>query len=143
MLLLHGLGATQYEWPPALLAEIAAAFEQPVVTLDHAGIGGSSFLDTTIQPSIAGLANATAAFIQALAASEPETFLPVADVLGYSMGGMVAQTLLAAHPSSVHASISGAGELLSEIPLPGKTACMDFRGHLNAVHALFKGALER
>ena len=109
LLLLHGMGATQYEWPPSFLEWLASNTKQPIVTLDHAGIGGSSFLNASAVVTIQGLAANAAAFIAALAQQSPTTFLPKADVLGYSMGGMVAQTLAAQYPGRVHAVVSVAG----------------------------------
>ncbi|KAL6771862.1 hypothetical protein ACKKBG_A28060 [Auxenochlorella protothecoides x Auxenochlorella symbiontica] len=107
LLLLNGMGATQYEWPPSFLAWLSQG-SRPVVTLDHAGIGGSTFLAATA-PSIPLLTENTAAFMAALSAAHPDTLLPEYDVLGYSMGAMVAQSLAASFPSSVHAVVSVAG----------------------------------
>ena len=78
------------DWPPALLDDLAR--DHRVVTMDYEGIGL-----TTRRPgliTITRLADDTADFITALGLGQP-------DVLGWSMGGFVAQSLAVRHPGSV------------------------------------------
>jgi pimeloyl-ACP methyl ester carboxylesterase len=79
------------EWDPALLAALAAAGHR-VVVFDYPGLGGSAALPGRV--TFDRLADVAAGLVELLGAG------PV-DVLGWSMGGFVAQRLLVAHPGSV------------------------------------------
>jgi pimeloyl-ACP methyl ester carboxylesterase len=93
LLMLMGTGSTMAEWDPALLRSLAQ--DHRLIMFDYPGIGlsgpwrGNSF---------DSLAEATAGLIAALQ-------LPEADVLGWSMGGFVAQRLAVSHPDLVSSLI--------------------------------------
>jgi pimeloyl-ACP methyl ester carboxylesterase len=63
-----------------------------VVIFDNAGIGSTQALPTPL--TIDAMANQTSALIRALGLGRP-------DVLGWSMGGMIAQALAVLHPGQV------------------------------------------
>ena len=78
------------EWDPALVDALATHYR--VVIFDNAGIG-----DTQLPPgplTIDSMARQTGALIKTLHLSRP-------DVLGWSMGGMIAQALAVLDPSQV------------------------------------------
>lgn len=87
--MLMGTGSTMAEWDPALLRLLAR--DHRLILFDYPGVGlsgpwrGSSF---------DSLADATAGLMAAIGA-------PRADVLGWSMGGFVAQRLAIDHPGRV------------------------------------------
>jgi pimeloyl-ACP methyl ester carboxylesterase len=90
LLLITGLGATIDIWDPTLLAELAAHYT--VVVFDNRGMGG-----TTAPPgelSIEQLADDAEGLLRALGFDQ-------AHVLGYSMGGYVAQELALKYPQRV------------------------------------------
>ena len=90
LLLIMGMSGTALHWGEPFLAELRRDFE--VIAYDHRGVGQSSRLEGPL--SIAGLAEDAAALLEALE-------LGSAHVLGISMGGMVAQELVLAHPERV------------------------------------------
>ncbi|MBJ7518446.1 MAG: alpha/beta hydrolase [Solirubrobacteraceae bacterium] len=90
LVLAIGTGSTMAEWDPALLALLAR--ERRVIVFDYPGVGRSSKLRGSV--TFAGLADTTDAFIRAIGLEE-------ADVLGWSMGGFVAQQLAIRHPERV------------------------------------------
>jgi pimeloyl-ACP methyl ester carboxylesterase len=73
-------------WDPAVTDGFAR--NRPVILFDNAGVAGSS---GTTPDSIEAMADYAAAFLQALGLSE-------VDLLGFSIGGYVAQTLTLRHP---------------------------------------------
>jgi pimeloyl-ACP methyl ester carboxylesterase len=90
LLVLNGLTATSADWDPAFLERLASANE--LVLLDNRGIGASA--DDGAPFDVAKLARDAARVIEALD-------LRPASVLGWSMGGFVAQALAVEHPSEV------------------------------------------
>jgi pimeloyl-ACP methyl ester carboxylesterase len=90
LLVLNGLTATNADWDPAFLERLASANE--LVLLDNRGIGAST--DDGSPFDIAKLARDAADVIEALD-------LRPAAVLGWSMGGFVAQALAVEHPAVV------------------------------------------
>jgi len=87
-----GTGSTMAEWDPALLQLLAQ--RRRLILFDYPGIGRSSRLARGTRIAFAGLADTTAAFLQQIGVRE-------ADVLGWSMGGFVAQQLAVRHPDAV------------------------------------------
>jgi pimeloyl-ACP methyl ester carboxylesterase len=89
LVMLIGTGSTMAEWDPALLRLLAQ--DHRLILFDYPGLGlsgpwhGSSF---------DSLADTTAALMSAVDISK-------ADVLGWSMGGFVAQRLAVDHPQKV------------------------------------------
>lgn len=90
LMMLMGTGSTMSEWDPALLSLLAR--HHRLVMFDYPGIGWSG---PWRQPrTFAGLADEVARFMAAIGVGK-------ADVLGWSMGGFVAQQLAIRHPSRV------------------------------------------
>lgn len=86
---LHHLAAVLDDWDPRVVEGIAA--KRRVITFDNRGVGAS----TGSTPStIQGMADDAAAFIRALG-------LDQVDLLGFSMGGMVAQVIAQDQPRLV------------------------------------------
>jgi pimeloyl-ACP methyl ester carboxylesterase len=90
LLVLNGLAATNADWDPAFIERLASANE--LVLLDNRGIGAS--LDDGAPFDVARLAGDAARVIEALD-------LRPASVLGWSMGGFIAQRLAIDHPPDV------------------------------------------
>jgi pimeloyl-ACP methyl ester carboxylesterase len=82
LVILNGLAATSADWDPAFIDQLASANE--LVLLDNRGIGAST--DDGAPFDIARLAEDTARVIEALRFER-------ASVLGWSMGGFIAQVL--------------------------------------------------
>ena len=91
LLVLNGLAATSADWDPSFIGRLASANE--LVLLDNRGIGAST--EDGAAFDIPKLANDTAQVIEALG-------FEGANVLGWSMGGFIAQTLALAHPNRIH-----------------------------------------
>jgi len=99
------------DWPPNFIDGLAAHHE--VVVFDNAGVGRTSAVSAPASLSIPAMASQTSAFISALRLGRPA-------VLGWSMGGMIAQALAVSHPAQVGrlilaATAVGTGQAL---PLP-------------------------
>jgi pimeloyl-ACP methyl ester carboxylesterase len=96
LVMLMGTGSTMAEWDPALLRELAR--EHRLIMFDYPGVGLSGPWHGRSFDSLAG---ATAGLLA-------EIGLPSADVLGWSMGGFVAQRLAIDHPERVdHLILAG------------------------------------
>jgi pimeloyl-ACP methyl ester carboxylesterase len=87
LLCLQHFTGTLDNWDPAVTDPLAAGRE--VILFESAGIGRSG---GEVPPSIPEMARHALAFVDALA-------LPKVDVLGYSLGGMVAQEIALQRPS--------------------------------------------
>jgi pimeloyl-ACP methyl ester carboxylesterase len=104
--MISGFGASQDSWPPSLVNALAA--DHRVIIFDNAGIG-----QTALPPgplTISAMATQTNALIQALGLGQPA-------VLGWSMGGMIAQALATHYPDDV-------SRLVLAATLPGNGAAM-------------------
>lgn len=77
-------------WDPALLNGLAR--ERTVITFDNVGVGFSS---GEVPGTITGMAQAALAFIDALGLTQ-------IDLLGFSMGGYIAQRVTLSRPNLVH-----------------------------------------
>jgi pimeloyl-ACP methyl ester carboxylesterase len=86
LLLLQHFTGTLDNWDPALTAALAA--EHDVILFDNAGIGKST---GTVPTTMEGMAEHGLAFVDALGISS-------CDVLGFSLGGMVAQQMVLDRP---------------------------------------------
>jgi pimeloyl-ACP methyl ester carboxylesterase len=96
LVMLIGTGSTMAEWDPALLRLLAR--EHRLVLFDYPGVGRSG---PWRGRGFDSLAKATAGLMEAI-------HLPSADVLGWSMGGFVAQRLAIDHPVRVsHLILAG------------------------------------
>jgi pimeloyl-ACP methyl ester carboxylesterase len=91
LVLIMGFGGTMAEWDPALVADLAT--QHTVVVFDNRGIATS--VPAPIRGlTIEGMADDTAGLIDALGFGQ-------ADVLGWSMGGNIAEELVLRHPEKV------------------------------------------
>ena len=117
LLLITGADASMDGWPPSFVDALAA--HHKVVVFDNAGVGRTSAVSAPDLLSIAAMASQTSALISALRLRRPA-------VLGWSMGGMIAQALAVSHPAQVSrlilaATTAGTGKAL---PLPSYTAAV-------------------
>jgi 3-oxoadipate enol-lactonase len=90
LLAIMGMSGTAAHWGEPFLEPLREKFE--VITYDHRGIGDSSRVDGPF--TIGDLAEDAANLLAALE-------IDSADVLGISMGGMIAQELAIAHPQTI------------------------------------------
>ena len=86
---LHHFTAVLDDWDPAVVDGIAA--ERRVILVDLRGVGGSG---GTTPDSIEAMAEDAVAFLEALG-------LPTVDLLGFSLGGAVAQVIVQRRPDLV------------------------------------------
>jgi pimeloyl-ACP methyl ester carboxylesterase len=87
LLLLQHFTGTLDNWDPALTDALAG--ERELILFDNAGIGRSS---GSVPPTVAGMATHAAAFLDGLGVA-------TCDVLGFSLGGMVAQHMVLERPT--------------------------------------------
>ncbi|HSZ43619.1 MAG TPA: alpha/beta hydrolase [Trebonia sp.] len=90
VLLVMGFSGSMDFWAPSFVDALAA--RHTVIVFDNAGIGDTAALPGTL--TISGMARQTSALISAL-------HLRRTAVLGWSMGGMIAQALAVLHPRQV------------------------------------------
>lgn len=113
VLLIMGLSGSMDAWSPAFVAGLAA--DHTVIMFDNAGVGQTPALLAPL--TITAMANQTSALISALGLGRTA-------VLGWSMGGMIAQALAVLHPDQVSklvlaATQPGTGKAL---PVPAAAA---------------------
>lgn len=113
LLLIMGLGGSIDDWEPSFVNALASRHR--VIVFNNAGVGGTSLLPSPL--TVSAMAEQTSAFISALG-------LDRVDVLGWSMGGMIAQALIVMHPPQVRrlvlaATQPGTGHAL---PVPAAAA---------------------
>jgi pimeloyl-ACP methyl ester carboxylesterase len=89
-----GYAATMEDWDPRLVHALAR--HNRVVMFDNSGVGRTQPLpgEGTATLTIDAMADQTSALIDTLGLGRP-------DVLGWSMGGMIAQALAVLHPAQV------------------------------------------
>ena len=106
------------DWPPGFVDALAAHHE--VVVFDNAGVGRTSAVSTPASLSITAMASQTSALLSALRLRRPA-------VLGWSMGGMIAQALAVSHPAQVSRLILAASavETGKALPLPPSATVFD------------------
>jgi pimeloyl-ACP methyl ester carboxylesterase len=98
LLLITGFGGTMESWDPRFVDGLAQ--HHRVITLDNAGVGKTERLPAPL--TVDAMADQTSALIHALG-------LTRADVVGWSMGSMIAQALAVRHPGQTHRLIVCAG----------------------------------
>jgi pimeloyl-ACP methyl ester carboxylesterase len=91
LLLLNGFAATSADWDPGFVDRLASRHE--LILLNNRGIGGST--DDGQSFDIAKLAADAANVIDTLGFERTS-------VMGWSMGGFIAQTLAIEYPDRVH-----------------------------------------
>ena len=91
LLVLNGFAATSADWDPSLIAGLASSNE--LILLDNRGIGSSTYDGTPFD--IARLADDSAHVVETLGFER-------ISVLGWSMGGFIAQTLALQQPNRVN-----------------------------------------
>lgn len=121
---------TMDDWDPALIDPIAE--ERPVILFDNQGVGRT---DQRAAATVTGMASAAASFIGAVAEG------PV-DVLGFSLGGYVAQRLVLARPDLVRRIVlAGTGPGAGDGILPSEPQVAPLRSipemTLDAFRVLF------
>jgi pimeloyl-ACP methyl ester carboxylesterase len=89
LVLLHHFTAVLDDWDPAVVDGLAA--ERRVILFDQRGVGAS---DGSTPDSVEAMAADAVAFLRALG-------LERVDLLGFSLGGMVAQVIAQEHPDLV------------------------------------------
>ena len=109
LLMITGLGAGMDDWAPYFVDALAGHFR--VVVFDNAGVGQTAAVAAPL--SVPEMAAQTSALITTLRLGRP-------DVLGWSMGGMIAQSLAVTDPHQVRrlvlaATQAGTGKAL---PVP-------------------------
>ncbi|HEY2565947.1 MAG TPA: alpha/beta hydrolase [Acidimicrobiales bacterium] len=113
LLLIMGLGGSIDDWEPSFVNALASRYR--VIVFNNAGVGRTSPLPSPL--TVSAMAEQTSAFISALG-------LDRVDVLGWSMGGMIAQALMVMHRPQVRrlvlaATQAGTGHAL---PVPAGAA---------------------
>ena len=106
LVLIMGYGGTMESWDPRFVDALAKHYR--VVIFDNAGVGDTQALPAAL--TIDAMADQTSALIDSLGLGKP-------DVLGWSMGGMIAQALAIRHPTQVHrlvlcATFPGTGKVV-------------------------------
>src|SRR6266478_6982889 len=91
LLVLNGFGATNADWDPSFIDRLASFNE--LILLNNRGIGGST--DDGQPFDVAKLADDAAHVIETLGFER-------VSLLGWSMGGFIAQTLALQHPDRVN-----------------------------------------
>ena len=91
LVMIMGYAGTMETWDPRLVDALAQRYR--VVIFDNAGLGGTQARPAPL--SVDAMANQTSALITALGLRRP-------DVLGWSMGSMIAQALAVLHPDQVN-----------------------------------------
>ena len=134
LVLIMGYGWTMEGWDPRLVHALAR--HNRVVMFDNSGIGRTQELPEPF--SIDAMADQTSALIETLRLGRP-------DVLGWSMGGMIAQALAVLHPAQVRrlvlcATWPGAGQAVMP-SLAAIQAGSDFPADQGSALNAFKAAV--
>jgi len=117
LVLLAPLGSTMDDWDPAIINGLSKT--STVVVFDNKGVGGSTGKTPT---TIAAMAQDATSFIRSLGYSR-------VDLLGFSMGGFVAQQIVETEPQLVNKLIlvgtgpqgaEGLSEITQKISVAGK-----------------------
>jgi pimeloyl-ACP methyl ester carboxylesterase len=106
LVLITGFGASMDDWPPSFLDALAQHHQ--VIVFDNAGVGQTAPLRTS---TITAMANQTSELISAL------RFHRTA-VLGWSMGGTIAQAPAVEHPAQVSELVLAATQVGTGKALP-------------------------
>jgi pimeloyl-ACP methyl ester carboxylesterase len=134
LVLIMGYGWTMEDWDPRLVHDLAR--HNRVVMFDNSGVGRTAALPPPL--TIDAMADQTSALIDTLDLGRP-------DVLGWSMGGMIAQALAVLHPGQVRrlvlcATYPGTGAAVVP-PAPVRKASSDFPANQGNALAAFQAAI--
>jgi pimeloyl-ACP methyl ester carboxylesterase len=134
LVLIMGYGWTMEGWDPRLVHALAR--HNRVVMFDNAGVGRTQQLPEPV--TIEEMANQASALIDTLRLGKPA-------VLGWSMGGMIAQALAVLHPAQVRrlvlaATYPGNGQAVAP-SAAAKLAGSDFPANQGNAFAAFKAAI--
>ncbi len=134
LVLIMGYGWTMEDWDPRLVHALAR--HNRVVMFDNAGVGRTGGLAEPV--TIQEMASQASALISTLRLGRP-------DVLGWSMGGMVAQALTVLHPAQVRrlvlcATYPGNGQAVAP-SAAARLAGSDFPANQGSALAAFKAAI--
>ena len=127
LVLIMGLAGTMDAWEPKFVDALAK--HRRVITFDNEGIGRTTLGPGTL--TIRRMADDAASLIRRLR-------LGRADVLGWSMGGMIAQSLARRHPGRVRRLVLAAtapGD--GKATLPGNDVIQELFGGSSALDLLF------
>jgi pimeloyl-ACP methyl ester carboxylesterase len=100
LVMITGFSAGMDDWAPYLVDALATHFR--VIVFDNAGIGETAALAAPV--SVPEMAAQTSALISTLR-------LGPCDVLGWSMGGLIAQSLAVTHPRQVRRLVLAAAQV--------------------------------
>lgn len=134
LVLIMGYGWTMEDWDPRLVHALAR--HNRVVMFDNSGVGRTQQLP---QPfTIDKMADQTSALIDTLGLGRP-------DVLGWSMGGTIAQALAVLHPAQVRrlvlcATYPGTGQVVMP-SAAARLAGSDFPANQVSAFDAFKAAI--
>jgi len=134
LVLIMGAAWTMEDWDPRLVHALAQ--HNRVVMFDNAEVGHTQALPSPL--TIDAMANQTSALIHTLGLGRP-------DILGWSMGGMIAQALAVLHPAQVRrlvlcATYPGTGAAV--VPSASvRQASSDFPANQGNAFAAFKAAI--
>jgi pimeloyl-ACP methyl ester carboxylesterase len=127
VLLIMGFSGTMDDWAPSFVDALAA--HHTVVVFDNAGVGQTASLPSPLTvPAMAGQASALICALH----------LGHTAVLGWSMGGMIAQALAVLHPRQVSRLILAATQAGTgaSLPIPPAAAAALASGNLAALLAV-------
>jgi pimeloyl-ACP methyl ester carboxylesterase len=134
LVLIMGYGWNMEGWDPRLVHALAR--HNRVVMFDNSGVGRTQQLAQPL--TIDAMADQTSALIDTLGLRSP-------DVLGWSMGGMIAQALAVLHPAQVHrlvlaATFPGNGQAVAP-SAAARLAGSDFPANQGNAFSAFKAAV--
>ncbi|KAL4430756.1 hypothetical protein ABPG75_006012 [Micractinium tetrahymenae] len=123
LVILQGLGSTQYDWGAAMLQEFAESRE--VIILDNALVGLSVDIRASTRNltlTIPFMAQSTVTLISTLKLRDRP------DIMGLSMGGIIAQYIAAYHTNSVRSIVAASSSYGKGAPEPvgGINAMLDY-----------------
>jgi pimeloyl-ACP methyl ester carboxylesterase len=130
VVLVQGLSGTIDGWDPTFVDTLVRAGHR-VVLFDNAGIGRTAPLPGTL--TIRAMGDDTHRLIRGLRLERP-------DVIGWSMGGMIAQSLAVRHPRSIRRLVllaSAPGDGAATPPTPEGVAALTGTGAATDGDALF------
>jgi pimeloyl-ACP methyl ester carboxylesterase len=110
LVMVMGLGGSMDAWPPSFVDALVRRGHR-VVLLDNEGVGRSSSVAAPL--TVRRMADSTAGLIRRLGLHRP-------DVAGWSMGGMIVQSLLVRHPALARRAV-----LMSTAPGDGRATPPD------------------